>query len=245
MIRGYCRSSVAPKNLRHRPAGGDSPLGVGSQEAAILARFPEAKIYVDAARSGRNARRPALRQMLADVLRGDIVAVVRLDRLARDFRLMMALELQIETVCGGRLVSLAGEGTSLTGPPDPVALFQRRIAAAAAELQAHQIAQSTAAAFKQKRADGYAVNGTARYGWHVVEGGKIEPDEQEQRVLNVMREFCRGRLDLAHGSGLARRLNELGLTNRKGRPWTAGNAVKTAQRAGERERAGNGLAAAK
>lgn len=109
MIFGYCRSSRPSKSLRYRPASTDSPLGVSSQQSAILERFPGAQIFTDAARTGRNANRPALREMLAGLRRGDVVVVVRLDRLARDFRLMMALELQIETTSGARLVSLAGE----------------------------------------------------------------------------------------------------------------------------------------
>jgi DNA invertase Pin-like site-specific DNA recombinase len=85
---------------------------------------------------------------MLDVLEpGDVVAVVRLDRLARDTRLALALELQIEATAGCRIVSLAGEGTSEAGPPDAVAVFNRRVAAAVAELQAHQAAASTAAAF--------------------------------------------------------------------------------------------------
>ena len=236
MIFGYCRSSRPSKSLRYRPASTDSPLGVSSQQSAILERFPGAQIFTDAARTGRNANRPALREMLAGLRRGDVVVVVRLDRLARDFRLMMALELQIETTSGARLISLAGEGTSLTGPPDPVALFQRRIAAAAAELQAHQSSQSTAAAFKQKRADGFAVNGVARYGHRIGAGGRVEPDELEQRVLEAMRSYCRGRLDLASGSGLARYLNDQQLFTRSGRPWSRINAVRTAHRHAERER---------
>ena len=109
MIFGYCRSSRPSKSLRYRPASTDSPLGVSSQQSAILERFPGAQIFTDAARTGRNANRPALREMLAGLRRGDVVVVVRLDRLARDFRLMMVLELQIETTSGARLVSLAGE----------------------------------------------------------------------------------------------------------------------------------------
>ena len=109
MIFGYCRSSRPSKSLRYRPASTDSPLGVSSQQSAILERFPGAQVFTDAARTGRNANRPALREMLAGLRRGDVVVVVRLDRLARDFRLMMALELQIETTSGARLVSLAGE----------------------------------------------------------------------------------------------------------------------------------------
>ena len=230
-IRGYCRSSQPPKNLRRNPErAAEAPLGVESQRAAILERFPDAVIYTDAARSGRNGRRPALRAMLDALEPGDVVVVVRLDRLARDSRLAMALELQIETTSGCRLYSLAGEGTSLDGPPDPVAVFQRRIAAAAAELQAAQTAQSTAAAFAVRRAQGLTTNGHARYGHAVGEGGRIVVDADEQRVVAEVLSFCRGRLWTISGRELAARLNRLGFTNRGGRPWSPHAAKRLAAR---------------
>lgn len=209
-------------------------MGVESQRAAILARFPDATIYVDAARSGRNGRRPALRAMLDALQPGDVVAVVRLDRLARDTRLAMALELEIECTRGARLYSLAGEGTALDGPPDPVAVFQRRIAAAAAELQAHQSAQATAAAFAVRRAQGLTTNGVAPFGYMVADGGRIVPNPAEQRVVAEVLRFTRGRLFEASGPELAARLNACGFTNRGGRPWSRTAALRLAQRLSER-----------
>lgn len=236
-VRGYCRSSQPPKNRRGAPERAtQSALGVESQRAAILERFPDAVLYVDAAKSGRHGpnRRPALRQLLADLEPGDVVALVRLDRLARDTRLAMALELQIETTCGARLLSLAGEGTSLDGAPDPVAVFNRRVAAAVAELQAAQAAQATAAAFAVKRAQGLSTNGAARYGFRVVDGGRIEPHEGEQLVVAEVLRFTRGRPAEANASELARRLNACGFTNRDNRPWNRTTARRLAARLAQR-----------
>ena len=234
-VHGYCRSSQPPKNLRAHPErAAVAALGVESQRAAILERFPEAVIHVDAAKSGRNGRRRALREMLAALEPGDVVAVVRLDRLARDTRLAMALELQIETTSGARLFSLAGEGTALDGPPDPVAVFNRRVAAAVAELQTHQAAQATAAAFAVKRRAGLSTNGHARYGFRVGEGGRIEPHDGEQLVVAEVVRFTRGRLAAATGGELARRLNACGFANRDGRPWTRTTAKRLAMRLAKR-----------
>jgi hypothetical protein len=47
--------------------------------------------------------------MVATLARGDIVVVVRLDRLARGMRLAMSLEHEIEDVRGARIVSLASQ----------------------------------------------------------------------------------------------------------------------------------------
>ena len=234
-VRGYCRSSQPPKHLRREPhRAGEAPLGVESQRAAILARFPDAVIYTDHAKSGRNGRRPGLREMLDALQPGDAVAVVRLDRLARDTRLAMALELEIETTRGARLVSLAGEGTSMDGPPDPVAVFNRRVAAAVAELQAHQAAQSTAAAFAVRRAAGLSTNGAAPFGYAVADGGRIVADRDEQRVVAEVLRFTRGRLFHTTGPELADRLNRAGFTNRGGRPWTRTAALRLAKRLAER-----------
>ncbi len=237
-VRGYCRSSQPPKALRVRPdRGGTKALGVESQRAAILERFPDAVLYVDEAKSGRHppSRRPALRQLLADLEPGDVVAVVRLDRLARDTRLAMALELQVEATSGARLFSLAGEGTTLNGAPDPVAVFNRRVAAAVAELQAAQSAQSTAAAFAVRRAAGLTTNGHAPYGYRVAEGGVIEPDPAEQRVVAEVLRFTRGKPAAASGGELATRLNACGFVNRDGRPWNRTTAKRMATRLAQRQ----------
>lgn len=230
-VHGYCRSSQPPKHLRREPHRAvESPLGVESQRAAILERFPDATMYVDAARSGRNGRRPALRAMLDALQPGDVVAVVRLDRLARDTRLAMALELEIECTRGARLYSLAGEGTALEGTPDPVAVFNRRVAAAVAELQAHQSAQATAAAFAVRRSRGLSTNGSAPFGYAVAEGGRIVPNPDEQRVVAEVLRFTRGRLFHASGPELAARLNACGFTNRGGRAWSRTAALRLARR---------------
>jgi len=235
-VRAYCRSSQPPKNLRQHPARG-AALGVESQRAAILERFPQAVFYVDAAKSGRHgpARRPAVRQLLADLEPGDVVAVARLDRLARCTRLAMSLELQIEITLGCRLFSLSGEGTALEGPPDPVAVFNRRVAAAVAELQAAQSAVQTAAAFAVKRAQGLSVNGHARYGFEVGEGGRIVPNEGEQLVVAEVVRFTRGNPGNAVGSELATRLNACGFTNRDGKPWNRVTAKRLAARLAKRQ----------
>lgn len=232
-VRGYCRSSRPPKGERR---GRVDALGVESQRAAILERFPEAVCYVDAAKSGRHgpARRPALRQLLADLEPGDVVAVVRLDRLARDLRIAMALELQVEVTTGARLFSLAGEGTSLDGPPDPVAVFNRRIAAAVAELQVAQSSQATAAAIAVKRKKGLTTNGHAPFGYAVGEGGRIVPHPEEQRVVDAVLAFTRGRFHNVTGAELAERLNADGFTNRDGRPWNRTSAKRLAVRLAER-----------
>jgi len=235
VVRGYCRSSRPPKSARRGQA---DALGVESQRAATIARFPSAVIYTDAAKSGRYGvnRRPALRQLLSDLQPGDIVVVARLDRLARNLPLAMALELQIEHTCGAKLYSLAGEGTSLDGPPDPMAVFARRVAAAMAELEAARAAQATAAAFAVRRRAGLTTNGAAPFGYAVDEGGRIVPHPGEQEVVAEVLRFTRGELEAVSGVELAARLNAAGFTNRDGRPWSRVAAKRLAARLAKRRR---------
>ena len=219
---GYLRSSQPPKTYRDRSPDEipESPLGIESQRRDILAKFPDAVFFEDRFKSGRTARRPGLRAMLDRLEPGDLVVVVRLDRLARDSRLAVALEYEVESIREAKLVSLAGEGTSLDGsPPDPTQVFLRRVMAAQAELQAAQASSSTKAALAVKRAQGVSTNGTARYGYRVLEDGRIVADDQEQTVLAAIVKRTRGRLFNASPSELADWLNRQGFRNRAGRPF--------------------------
>ena len=235
---GYVRSSRPPKSVRLRgEASTDSPLGIESQRREILDAFPDAVIFEDRFKSGRSARRAGLRQMLDHVEPGDVVIVSRLDRLARDSRLATAIEYEIETTREARLVSLRGEGTSIDGPPDPTAVFLRRVLAAQAELAAAQASIATKSALAVKRAAGVSTNGTACYGWRVEEDGRIVEDDQEQEVISKIRERTRGRLFAASSADLAEWLTAQGYRNRRGRPWHRSGILRILRAMREREAA--------
>lgn len=236
---GYVRSSQPPKAYRDRPPEelSDVPLGIESQRRDILARFPDAVFFEDRFRSGRNARRPGLLSLLDAIAPGDLVVVSRLDRLARDSALAVHLEYEIERVREARLVSLAGEGTSADGPPDPTAVFLRRVLAAQAELQAAQASSSTRAALAVKRAAGRSTNGTAVYGHRVDTDGRIVPDDQEQAVLSAVLSFTRGRLWDASPQEVADYLNRQGFRNRAGRPWGRTGVLRMIRRLSQQETA--------
>ena len=236
---GYVRSSQPPKAYRDRPPEEltDVPLGIESQRRDILARFPDTVFFEDRFRSGRNARRPGLQALLDAVKSGDVVVVSRLDRLARDSALAVHLEFEIERVREARLVSLAGEGTSIDGPPDPTAVFLRRVLAAQAELQAAQASSSTKAALAVKRAAGRSTNGTASYGNKVGTDGLIVPDADEQKVLSAVLTFTRGRLWEASPQEVANYLNRQGFRNRAGRPFGRTGALRIIRRLTQQETA--------
>jgi DNA invertase Pin-like site-specific DNA recombinase len=221
-IHGYIRTSRPPRRTS-RHAASASPLGIESQRAAILERYPDAVLWVDEFRSGRQADRPALRSMLEQLVRGDLVAVVRLDRLARGMRLAMSLEYDIEDVRGCRVVSLAGEGTSETGEPDPYGVFVRRVHQAAAELQVAQAARTTREALAVRKRAGFAATGSAPWGYRVV-AGKLEPDAAEQSVLEQARTFLARCVSRPVPADLARVLVKAGARNRRGGPITRDTA---------------------
>jgi DNA invertase Pin-like site-specific DNA recombinase len=221
-VHGYLRTSRPPRRTS-KHAASSSPLGIESQRAAILERYPEAVLWVDEFRSGRQADRPALRSMLEQVVRGDLVVVVRLDRLARRMRLAMSLEYEIEDVRGGRVVSLAGEGTSATGDPDPYGVFVRRVHQAAAELQVAQAARTTREALAVRKRAGFAATGSPPWGYRVV-AGKLVPEPAEQAVLEQARAFLSRCVSRPVPADLARVLVKAGAKNRRGGPITRDTA---------------------
>ena len=211
---GYIRTSRAPKRASQHSSS-TTPLGIESQRSAILAVYPDAVLHVDEFVSGRRPNRPGLSAMLEQLSRGDLVVVVRLDRLARSMRLAMALEYQIEELAGARVVSLAGEGTTAEGTPDPYAVFVRRVHMAAAELQVAQAARTTSDALAIRKRNGYAATGSPPWGYQLSEGKLVE-HPQEQRALSLARVFLSRCVCEPVPADLARSLNAQGATNRRG-----------------------------
>jgi len=236
---GYIRTSRPPRRTSQHAAS-SSPLGIESQRAAILEKFPDATLFIDEFRSGRQADRPALAVLLEQVARGDLVVVVRLDRLARGMRLAMALEFEIEDRRGARICSLAGEGTSEEGPADPYAVFVRRVHQAAAELQAAQAARTTSDALAVRRRAGFAATGSPPWGYRVLEG-KLVPEPGEQAVLEQARAFLSRCVSRPVPADLVRVLSKTGARNRRGGPITrdtAGRILRQLEREQEANRQG-------
>jgi DNA invertase Pin-like site-specific DNA recombinase len=228
IIRAYVRSSRPPKGKTREER--DTALGIASQRRDIAERFPTAVFYEDRFKSGRSPRRPGLRTLLDEVGAGDLIVVSRIDRLARDARLMVSIEYQVEVLREARIVSLAGEGFPIDGPPDPTQVFLRRVLAAQAELASAQCAASTRAALAVKKAAGIAATGTVAFGYRLGHERRLVEDDREQEVLSAIREFCRGRLEGASGAEVARHLNARGFLNRSGKPferWQAQTIIRS------------------
>lgn len=238
-VRGYLRSSRPPKAWRERGGSeGEAPLGIESQRADIRARFPDAQFYEDRFRSGRTARRPGLIEMVDDLQPGDLVVVVRLDRLARDVRISVALEHTIETVKEARIVSLAGEGTSADGRTDPTETFIRRVIAAQAELAAAQVSLATKAAFRARRAERRPTHGRVPYGYSLGEDGRLVEVPDQIAAIEAVRRWVKGDPSRHSPTDVAKYLTKRGFAWKSGQQWTAARAGSLLRRiAREREEA--------
>jgi DNA invertase Pin-like site-specific DNA recombinase len=66
-------------------------LGLASQRVAILGRYPEADVREETASGGTVAGRPVLLGVLAELRAGDVLAVAKADRLARNTAELLGL----------------------------------------------------------------------------------------------------------------------------------------------------------
>mgnify|MGYP001457642550 CR=1 FL=1 len=86
-----------------------SGLGLEAQEAAIRARYDTvASTYRDEGYSGADSKRPALLACIDALRRGDVLAVAKRDRLARDVFLSAWIQKEVKRR-GARIESAAGE----------------------------------------------------------------------------------------------------------------------------------------
>jgi DNA invertase Pin-like site-specific DNA recombinase len=63
--------------------GEDDSLGLEAQRQAVLGRYPNAEIREEIKSGARAANRPELQRLLAELRRGDVLMIMRLDRLTR------------------------------------------------------------------------------------------------------------------------------------------------------------------
>ncbi|AWK88618.1 recombinase family protein [Azospirillum thermophilum] len=136
MLLGYARVSTADQNLE-------------AQRTALMeAGVDPARIYTDTM-SGAKAERPGLAEMMRSLRPGDVVVIVRLDRLGRSLLDLLDLVRRIERA-GAGLRSLAE--TLDTTTPTGRLLFH--LFAALAEFERGLIRERTMAGLAAARARG-------------------------------------------------------------------------------------------
>jgi site-specific DNA recombinase len=207
----------------------ESGLGLEAQLSACRAAAERlglviASIHEDDVSGGLPLdRRPVLVEAIAALELGDALLVAKRDRLSRgDMLATGTIELAVERA-GARIVSAAGEGTE---SDDPSHILMRRMVDAFAEYERLIIKARTRAALAAKKARGERRGG-------VPYGSRIDPEAPQRSKAGLP---CRLRPDPAEAEALrsirrwkgegaslraiARRLDEMGVPTKAGRPWS-------------------------
>ena len=208
---GYRRVSTAEQ------AG--SGLGLDAQETAIATvaarlELPLADTFTNAGLSGGLAleQRPGLLSALDALGKGDVLLVAKRDRLGRDV-LNVAMFERLAERKGARIVSAAGEGTDTN---DPTSRLMRQIVDCFAEYERAIIRARTRQALAVKKARGERVGGIP-FGFRLARDGRtLEPQNDEQRALAVLRQLRSAGYTFR---AIAEELNRQGFRSRTGGRW--------------------------
>lgn len=165
-----------------------SGLGLDAQLDAITKTIGEPDgVFVDRGISGSNANRPELLKALDALQAGDVLAVAKRDRLARDVFLSLWIEKEAKKR-QARIVSAAGEGTE---SDDPSAVLMRTIVDAFAEYERSMIGVRTTAALAQKKARGERA-GEIPFGANLAADRQhLQTNAAEVKAIEIMHELRR------------------------------------------------------
>lgn len=175
-----------------------------------------AAVFQDAGISGAKGleARPGLLDAVAALEKGDVLVVAKRDRLGRDPIKVAMIESAVARK-GARIVSAAGEGTEAD---DPASVLMRRMIDAFAEYERLLIGARTKAALGAKKRRGERT-GAIPYGKSLgADGVRLVDCPEEQRVINMAREYKLAGLSLR---GISARLEAQALFARNGRPFQA------------------------
>ena len=190
----------------------ESGLGLEAQETeckiyAERFEWEIGGIYTDAISGASDIdKRPELLNALADLKRGDVLLVYKLDRLSRDTGLSAIIERELKRK-GVSLRSVCGEGTA-ESDDDLGALLQRRIITMFSEYERKLIQARTKQALKAKRARGERTGGSVPFGYTVNINGETQvltPNPTEQETIE---EIMKMRQDQVSYRKIVSNLNE-------------------------------------
>lgn len=179
-----------------------------------------AELIVDAGVSAGKplATRPGGRKLLAAVAEGRATNVValRLDRIFRDtVDCLTRVKAWDEAGVAFHLVDLGGQTLDTSSP---MGKFFLTVMAGAATLERDITGQRIKDVKRHEKAKGSYLGGHAPYGYHHGEDGGLEPDADEQAIIDEARELRAAGLSLRR---IGERLTERGLLPRKGGQWHA------------------------
>jgi site-specific DNA recombinase len=200
--------------------------GLEAQERAIRA-FAESQGYdlldvvADPGISGatRPADRPGFGKLVDLAARGEVsvLLVWKFDRLAR--------QIVYSVVTANELSERGVAVRSVTEPIDTSTPMGRTIfavLAGMAEQERQAITERTFNGRREKAGQGGFAGGAAPYGYRKDKDGGLLVDETEAVIVKAM--FSWAVDGMAHAA-IARRLNERGLTTRRGKPWRHGQVA--------------------
>jgi DNA invertase Pin-like site-specific DNA recombinase len=208
-VRAYLRVSTADQALTGH--------GLDAQRAAIQAEadrrgWSDVTWYVDGGRSGKDLDRPAMKDLLSDVRRGDVVVVAKLDRLSRSLVDFAAL---MERAQRHRWNVIALDlGIDLTTPSGE---FMASVLAAMARWERRVIGERTRDGMAAAKAKGRLPGRRSAL-----------PREVQDRLLDYQRE-ARTLRDIAH------LLNSDGIRTASGGRWSS-SSVHSSTRSAALER---------
>jgi DNA invertase Pin-like site-specific DNA recombinase len=223
-IRGYLRVSTEEQAREG--------VSLAAQRAALAARGAVA-VYEDAGVSSSVAlsRRPAGSRLVAELTRGDVLVVARLDRLFRST--VECLSSVAGWQAAGVEVVLLDVGLDTTTPMGRAVLT---IMAALAQLERDQLRERTRQGMEQVRAEGRAV-GRAPYGYRysaedVGASRVLVEDEAEQAAVGRMVQLRAAGLTLR---AVVEALAGEGIRNRSGGSFAVSFVKKVLDGAGAGE----------
>jgi DNA invertase Pin-like site-specific DNA recombinase len=205
-----------------------SGLGLDDQQTRCAAYVEalglgsDVRVFVDAGVSGKTLERPAMAEVLALLRRRALagVVVLKLDRLTRSLRDLLALVAEIERH-GAALHSV----TERVDTGSAVGRMLLGVLGSVAEWERETIAERTRAAVRAKRRGGGA-HGFAPLGARV-EDGKLVPVAEEAEAIAIIRDrHAAG----ASYRGIAAELRARGLPTARGGKWAPGTVHRVISR---------------
>ena len=177
------------------------------------------EVFKEQAVSGTTdeTERPAFKDMMAEVLSDGVKTVIveGLDRLAREYRVQEHLALYLASKGVTLISARTGENVTEAIEGDPLRKALVQMQGIFAELEKSQLVLRLKKGKEKARAEGRRAEGQHRYGEH---------SEEERKVIKrirMMRRIRKGGFKGLSYQKIADKLNEEGISTKKGKQWTA------------------------
>jgi len=208
-VFGYVRVSTKDQ--------AESGLGMEAQIKKIKAycdlyELELVDILIDDGYSGKTLDRPALKELIQRLEKGEAegVVIAKLDRLTRSVADMGIL---LEKIFNKKQLFSVSENVDTRTPSGRLVL---NVLISVAQWERETIVERTKDALKAKRERGEKTGGDVPFGYDEKDG-KLIPNEKEQRIIELIKRLR----DKGYGlKRIAKYLNENGFRTKKGKSFT-------------------------